>query len=113
MVPHALLIGLYDGPLVDRLVGLPERMSHSRQRRRPKKIAGAGKLAGHDLNSHFARHLARCVASHAVCDNEKPPLGIGVGVKAVFVTCSNAPDVGAGGDGKLHVDGVVLARGNL
>ena len=50
------------------------------------------------------------MAAHTVGDYEQAPIGIGVGVKAVFVACADAPDVGAGGDGKLHVDGVALTR---
>ena len=88
--------------------------------RAPCPLSGAGparsrngrQLARDDLHRHLAGDFARRVTAHTVGDDKQAPLGISVGVKAVFVACADAPDVGAGGDGKLHVDGVAMTRRN-
>ena len=108
---HALLVGLYYRALVNGAVGLTQRGGHARQRLHSGKVTEFRQLAGHDLYGHLTGNLAGCVAAHTIGDDEQPPLGISVGIKAVFVTSANAPDVGTGGDGKLHVDRVVLTRG--
>ena len=56
-------------------------------------------VARDDLHRHLARDLAGRVPAHAVGDDEEPTLLIRVGVEAVFVASTNAPDIGAGGDG--------------
>ena len=74
------------------------------------QITHASEFPGHDLYRHLARHFTGRMPPHTVGDDEEAALSVGVSVKTVFVACANAPDVSAGGDGKLHVDGVDLTR---
>jgi hypothetical protein len=43
------------------------------------------------------------VPTHPIRDDEQTAFLVGIGVETVLVASANAPDISAGGDGKLHV----------
>src|SRR5436190_15630866 len=100
--PHALLVHFRERALVDRAVGVLERVRHELHHVLAVEVADVGELALDDLYRHFARHFPCRVSSHPVRYDEDPSRGRRIDREVVLVPRADHAHVGAGGMDELH-----------